>query len=79
MGQLNLHLTKEFEEELLKFMKERNILTKSAAIRLAIKEGLERNQLTGKKADISSWLGLATTVATNAHPRFQSDDDLWEK
>ena len=77
MSQLNISLSPEFERELQHFMKARHIPTKAAAIRTAVKEGLAHLK-QAKKSDFSDWAGLATRAATNPHPHFKNDDDLWK-
>lgn len=77
MSQLNIHVTVSFEKDLNKFMKLRHINTKSEAIRLAIKEGIQRAAAHVACANFTDWLGLATQVPTNKKAKFSSDDDLW--
>lgn len=79
MSQLNLHMTVAFEQELKKLMQVKAIKTKSEAIRMAVKESLERATYQNKKFDFSKWQGLATQTPINPNPRFSSDDELWEK
>jgi hypothetical protein len=59
-------------------MKIRHIKTKSEAIRLAVKEGLEHNTPNKSPTDFTSWLGLAIQLPVNKKNKFQSDDDLWK-
>ncbi len=78
MAQLNIHLQPAFVEDLENFMTLRGLRTKSEAVRVAIREGLER--LTRKRRpqpDFQQWQGRALRAAVNPRPRFQSDDDLW--
>lgn len=75
---MNLHLTPEFERHLAQLMRLRKIPTKSEAIRIAVRESLERMAFR-KPFDFSRWAGAALKAAPNPKPRFQSDDDLWEK
>jgi len=77
MSQLNIHVTPHFEKDLNKFMKIRHIQTKSEAIRLAIKEGIQHTVSQTKRIDFSDWLGLGLEVPTNKKTKFSSDDDLW--
>ncbi len=78
MAQMNLHLTPEFERDLARLMKLRGIRTKSEAVRVAVREGVERSQReTGARTDFSAWQGAALAAAVNPEPRFASDDDLW--
>jgi hypothetical protein len=78
MAQLNIHLQPAFEEDLAKFMRLRGIATKSEAVRLAIREGVER-LIRARRKDTSfrDWIGLGTKAPTNPRPRFETDDDLW--
>ena len=75
MSQLNLHVTREFERDLGRFMRLRGMRTKSEAIRLAVREGLERARRAPSKG-FSGWAGAGLTVEPNPDPRFPSDDDL---
>jgi hypothetical protein len=77
MSQLNIHLTSSFEKDLNQFMKLRHINTKSQAIRVAIKEGIQHSITHAKSLDFTSWLGLAKQVPANKKPKFSCDDDLW--
>ncbi len=77
MAQLNLHVKPDFERDLARFMRLRGLDTKSEAIRLAVREGLERARGAGARKSFSSWAGAALGVRPNPEPRFPSDDDLW--
>lgn len=77
MSQLNIHVTASFERDLNKFMRLRHINTKSEAIRLAIKEGIQHATAHVIPGDFTDWLGLATQVPVNKKTKFSSDDDLW--
>jgi hypothetical protein len=80
MGQLNLNLKPEFEEQLRAFMQLRGISNKSEAVRIAIREGLEaaRRSAAGP-LDFRKWIGLGRRAPLNPRPRFRSDDELWSK
>jgi hypothetical protein len=78
MGQLNVHMTPEFEETLRRYMRLRGIRTKSDAVRLAVVEGVERARREAPAADFTSWLGLGCAAPENPSPRFRNDDDLWK-
>ena len=78
MSQLNIHMTPTFEEVLARFMKTRKIRTKSAAIRIAVEEALERELRDARATDFTSWLGAGTTAPQNPERRFASDDALWD-
>ncbi|HEX4965776.1 MAG TPA: hypothetical protein VF173_33510 [Thermoanaerobaculia bacterium] len=77
MPQLNIHLTPEFEEALSEYMKLRRVRTKSDAVRLAVREAVEREHRLRIVPDFSRWLGMAKRAPENPTPRFRSDDDLW--
>ena len=77
MSQLNLHVKPDFERDLARLMRLRGLPTKSAAIRLAVRETLERVERAGSRTDFASWRGAALAAELNPNPRFTSDDDLW--
>lgn len=77
MAQLNVHVTPDFEDALRRFMRVRGITSKSEAVRVAVKEGLERAYTQDRQADFTAWIGLACSGSENPEPRFRSDDDLW--
>ncbi len=79
MAQLNIHLQPAFVKDLESFMELREIPTKSQAVRIAIREGVERLKRARRtRPDFRQWTGRALRSAVNPHPRFQSDDDLWD-
>ncbi|EKD75015.1 MAG: hypothetical protein ACD_44C00257G0003 [uncultured bacterium] len=78
MGQLNIHMTLHFQQNLTKFMRLRHIKTKAEAIRIAVQECLMRTAQLTKPHDFSTWLGLATQVPVRRKTRFQNDNDLWK-
>jgi hypothetical protein len=78
MSQLNIHLTTSFEKDLNKFMKLRHIKTKSEAIRVALKEGIQHAIAHRKPINFTDWLGLAKKAPVNKKTKFSSDDDLWK-
>jgi hypothetical protein len=77
MSQINLHAKPEFERDLARFMRLRGLRTKSEAIRLAVREGLERAQAAPARKSFTAWAGAGLAAAPNPEPRFRSDDDLW--
>ncbi len=77
MSQINLQVTPEFERDLRRFMKLRRLRNKSEAIRLAVKEALERSLGAARQVDYAQWLGAAKRAELNPNPRFHSHDDLW--
>lgn len=78
MTQLNIHMTQVFEKELLKFMKLRHITTKTEAVKVAIREGLEHSIGHLKSTDFSQWVGLGNQAPIKKKVKFHSDDDLWK-
>lgn len=79
MSQLNLRVKPEFERDLARLMRLRGIPTKSAAIRFAVRETLERLQRSSAGTDFTRWKGAALAARLNPKPRFESDDDLWSR
>ena len=77
MSQLNLHVKPDFERDLARFMKLRDLRTKSEAIRVAVREGLERARATPPRRSFTRWAGAGLAATPNPEPRFPSDDDLW--
>jgi hypothetical protein len=77
VSQLNLNMTPELEEALKRFMRLRGIRTKSEALRVAVREGVERSIGAAPRASFASWLGAAARAPENPNPRFATDDDLW--
>ena len=77
MSQITLHVKPDFERDLDQFMRLKGIRTKSEAIRLAVREGLERARATPSTQSFGSWAGAGLAVTPNPQPRFGSDDDLW--
>lgn len=77
MTQFNIHMTPEFERDLLKLMRIRHLSTKSEAVRMAIKECLEHSYRV-KTTEFSSWIGLGNEAPANKKTKFKSDDDLWK-
>jgi len=77
MGQINIHLTPEFEFSLGEFMRLRAISTKSEAVRVAVSESLDRVRARPRSTDFAEWVGAGLEAPENPSPRFRSDDDLW--
>lgn len=78
MAQLNVHVTPEFEEALMRLVRLRKLGSKSEAVRVAVRETLERETQRAGTPDFRSWIGAALRAPLNPKPRFRSDDDLWE-
>ena len=70
-------MTPEFEKHLKLFMKKRGVKGKSEAVRIAIKEALERLDMQKSAQDFREWLGLGLKAPLNHKPRFKDEDDLW--
>ena len=77
MSQLNMNVTKEFEEDLAHLMKLRAIRTKADAIRTAVREAVDRALRPRRNTEFRDWLGAGLKAKPNPEPRFTSDDDLW--
>jgi hypothetical protein len=77
MAQINLHTDAHFEGDLARLMRLRGIPTKSAAIRTAVREALQRALEERTHTHFLGWLGAATGEGENESPRFTCDDDLW--
>lgn len=78
MAQLNMHVDAEFERDLAELVSLRRAPSKSAAIRLVVREAVEREHRTARTSAFSSLRGLALKAPVNPDPRFSSDDDLWK-
>ncbi len=79
MAQFNINMTPDFERDLARFMRLRRVKTKSEAIRLAIREGVDRVLGAGHEVDFSEWIGLAQGRLPGRKERFKDDDELWSK
>lgn len=78
MAQLNVHLTPDFEHALQRFKDLRGLPSKSEAVRVAVREALERETRQPSRVDFREWLGLGRRVPLNPNPRFRSHDELWD-
>jgi len=78
VAQLNINMTPTFQADLRRLMRVWNCRTKSAAIRTAVHEALERAQGRHCKTDFKSLLGSAKRAPQNLHPRFEHHGDVWE-
>jgi hypothetical protein len=72
--QLNLNVTPEFERDLRRVMKARQISRKSDAIRVVVHEAAASG---ARDYDFRRLLGAGLHAPLNAAPRFKSEDDLW--
>ncbi len=77
MTQLNINMTPEFEALLKQYMEMNNIQHKSVAIRKAVEQAV--NNPSDKKTAFHELMGAAQKAPLNPHPKFNSDDDIWEK
>jgi transposase len=76
MKQLNLNVTPEFERDLRRYMRLRQITRKSDAIRAAVREAVTQGSDT-QDYDYRAWLGMGLKAPLNKRRRFRTDDDLW--
>lgn len=79
MAQINIHVTADFERDLKRLMRARKLDNKSEAIRLAVRESLQRLESEKRRADIRKLIGIARGDGENPNPRFTDEDQLWEK
>jgi len=79
MGQFNLNLNPEFEKTLKHYMKAGGYKTKAKAIRAAVKEGMMNYKKQHQVRNFSDWIGWGLKIPLNQHPRFENEDQLWEK
>ena len=76
MKQLNINVTSQFEKDLRQYMKQKDLVQKSDAIRQALREAAARGT-TGQEYDFRSWLGLGLRAPVRRKLKFRSEDDLW--
>ncbi len=76
MKQININVTKEFEQDLKFLMNFLNMKRKSDVIRYAVHEVAERIRRK-QKFDFDALMGIALKYPANPNPRFKSEDDLW--
>jgi hypothetical protein len=79
MAQLNINLAPEFQDNLEKLMRLRRIASKSEAVRLAVKEAVERETTKKPQTDWRALIGWANQFPENPNPKFESHDELWDK
>ncbi|MBI2083904.1 MAG: hypothetical protein HYT76_10125 [Deltaproteobacteria bacterium] len=60
-------------------MKKQGLKQKSEAIRRAVHEAVERLSRKKIEYNFKDILGIASQYPQNQHPKFQSEDELWEK
>lgn len=77
MAQLNIHLNADLEENLARLVRLKGLRSKSDAVRIAVKEAVERETRMRTTIDFRQWIGLGLKAPVNRKPRFQSDDDVW--
>jgi len=76
MKQMNINITSDFERDLLAYMKQQGLPNRSAAIRQAVHEAVQR-QSSRPDFDFRSWLGAALRVPPRKKSRLLTEDDLW--
>ena len=76
MAQINLHVDDDFSAVLADFMRVSGVKTKSAAIRLAVRQSLRAMVGESPRPAVEGWVGLAVD-GSNPSPRFASHDALW--
>lgn len=76
--QLNIHVTPAFERALKRFMRLRGLSSKSEAVRIAVQDAAEREAGLRSAVDFTRLRGAGLDVAVNPHPRFSTEDELWE-
>ena len=79
MKQINIHINKDFLNDLQKVMKLKGIKTKSAAIRYSIREAVKHLSAAEPKTPYREWLGMGLKAQVNEQLRFESDDSIWGK
>jgi Arc/MetJ-type ribon-helix-helix transcriptional regulator len=78
MKQLNIHITPELEKNIKLLMEKRQLSNKSEAIRLAVREAVNRIIAADiPQQNFYEWLGIGSKTPVNSNPKFKSDDDLW--
>ncbi len=73
MARLNINLAPEFQDNLQKLMRLRDIASKSEAVCLAVKEAQKAQN------GLAALIGWANQLPENPNPRFKSHDELWKK
>jgi hypothetical protein len=76
VSQLIINMTPELASALKRLKRARRIKTNAEAIRLAVKEALERKRPSAA-VDFTEWVGLGISAPPSVRPRFHGDDDLW--
>jgi len=77
VSQFNLQLSPDFERTLARLVAARRFRSKSEAVRVAVRETLDRALGSRDRADFGQLRGLAAGGRPAASRRFRSDDDLW--
>lgn len=76
MPQINLNVTPEFAEDLERLVRLRGLSNRSQAIRIAVKEAVERALAATPAGGIASLRGIAVQ-GSRCSRRFADDDELW--
>jgi hypothetical protein len=77
MGQLNIHMSPAFEQKLKRYMKVRQIKTKSDAVRTAVDEALELAQKR-PTVNLRDLFGAARQLPQRPRKSWLKEDDLWD-
>ena len=77
MPQINLNVTPQFAEDLERLVRLRGLPNRSQAIRVAVREAVERALAEAPAGGIASLQGIAVQGARRRR-RFTDDDGLWE-
>jgi hypothetical protein len=75
MRQIHLNVTGEFERDLHRLMRQKQITNEFEAIHQAVRDAVAKASGV-TRSDFRSWLGLGLKAPLNPKPRFCSDDDL---
>lgn len=76
MAQLNIHMSPAFEQKLRRFMKVRQIKTKSDAVRTAVDEALQLAQKI-PTVNLRDLFGAGKRLRQRPRKSWLKEDDLW--
>jgi len=77
MSQLNIHTTPDFDDALDRLRRLRKLPSKSEAVRVAVREALDREERRNRDIDYREWLGLGLAAPVSPSPKFASHHELW--
>ncbi len=78
MPQINLNVTPQFREDLERLIRLRGLSSRSQAIRIAVREAVERVLTATPGGGVASLRGIGLAGARRTR-RFRDDDDLWQE